>query len=230
MELYTLEDIAKLKEFQEKIRSCPICQGSDLSCDCYKHYKFYNSLVASAIPTKYRDATLEQLTEPQIKPSVLKVRAYINDIDEQKRQGKGLYLYGNTGSGKTVIGSCVLKAALLKNYTAFFCTVEQYKASIFNKDEEYLYCMREYDFVLIDDYGREYSDQKGFIDSQVDDLLRYRSDRMKSTIITSNTESINVFNLRIKSILAEHFTEVLFKCADFRKNKIKKGAITHHEK
>lgn len=217
MILFTQEDMSLLLQYQNDTVNCPKCHGADNNCTCFSRYNSYFKMVASAIPIKYRDAALSNLNVSQIQQPVKKVETFIAALDTNKQMGKGLYLYGNTGTGKTYAGVCILKNALQKGYTAFFCTVEQYKAAIFNHEDDYISYIKENDFLLIDDYGREFNDSKGFIDSQIDDLLRYRSDRYKSTIITSNTQTLDLYNLRIKSILSEHYTEILFNCNDYRK-------------
>lgn len=217
MELYTQDDIKVLKQLQDDIINCPTCNGSDPNCDCVKRYKFYNSMVISAIPLKYRYADINIIHVKELKPSLDAIKDYVANLDQHKQDGKGLYIFGTTGTGKSYVSCYVLEEALKKHYTTFFCTVEQYKRALFDKDMDYIYNVNESDFTLIDDYGREFSDSKGFIDSQVDEMLRYRYDRNKSTIITSNISARDIENLRIKSILSDAYIKLPFDCADYRK-------------
>ena len=217
MELYTPEDIQKLKQLQDNVFNCPKCGGSDYNCNCVKEYKFYHGMIMSAIPSKYRYADIKDIQVPALKDSLNKITSYINALDDNRKSGTGLYLYGTTGTGKSYVACYVLEQALRKGYSTFFCTVEQYKRSLFDKDNDYIYNVNESDFTLIDDYGREFSDTKGFIDAQVDEMLRYRYDRNKPTIITSNILSRDIENLRIKSILYEAYIKLPFECGDYRK-------------
>lgn len=217
MELYTQEDIKTLKKLQDDIVNCPTCSGSDPNCDCVKHYKFYNSMIVSAIPLKYRYADIDIIHVKELKQSLNTIRDYVSNLKQNKDNGKGLYIYGTTGTGKSYIACYVLEQSILKGYSAFFCTVEQYKRALFDKDTDYIYNVNESDFTLIDDYGREFSDTKGFIDSQVDEMLRYRYDRNKPTIITSNVSARDIENFRIKSILSDAYIKTPFDCADYRK-------------
>ena len=140
-----------------------------------------------------------------LKHSLNIIDNYVQNLEQNRKNGIGLYIYGTTGTGKSYISCYVLEQAILKGYSTFFCTVEQYKRALFDKDSDYIYNVNESDFTLIDDYGREFSDTKGFIDSQVDEMLRYRYDRNKPTIITSNILSRDIENLRIKSILYDAY-------------------------
>ena len=218
MELYTPSDIQQLKKLQDDIVNCPKCSGSDPKCDCIKAYKFYQSMVTSAIPAKYRYADIKVIQVPALKDSLDMINIYVQNLEEHKNNGLGLYIYGTTGTGKSYVSCYVLERAIQKGYSTFFCTVEQYKRALFDKDNDYIYNVNESDFTLIDDYGREFSDTKGFIDSQVDGMLRYRYDRNKPTIITSNILARDIENLRIKSILYDAYIKVPFECVDYRKS------------
>jgi DNA replication protein DnaC len=215
--VYSQSDINDLKHIEQDIMNCPKCGGSDLSCDCFKKYKFLNAMITAAIPAKYRYADINNIKVQQLKSSLQQVKDYVKNLAQNKEQGKGLYLYGTTGTGKSYVACYVLEQALLNKYSAFFCTVEQYKRALFDKDEDYINEVNESDFTLIDDYGREFYDTKGFIDSQVDELLRYRYDRNKPTLITSNISVQHIEDLRIKSILSDAYIKLPFECADYRK-------------
>ena len=214
---YSQSDIEALKQLESQIINCPKCGGADNNCDCFKAYRFLNNMISSAIPAKYRYADIKNIKVDKLKTSIKAIKDYVSNLEQHKKTGKGLYLYGTTGTGKSYVACYVLEQAILLKYSVFFCTVEQYKRALFDKDEDYINSVNESDFTLIDDYGREFSDTKGFIDSQVDELLRYRYDRNKPTIITSNIPAQNIENLRIKSILSDAYIKLPFDCADYRK-------------
>lgn len=218
MELYTPKDIQELKILQDKVTNCPKCGGSDYTCECVKNYKFLHGMIMSAIPFKYRYADINNIQVATLKDSLKTIKNYVNYLKENKDTGLGLYLYGTTGTGKSYVACYVLEQALQQGYSTFFCTVEQYKRALFDKDSDYIYNVNESDFTLIDDYGREFSDTKGFIDAQVDEMLRYRYDRNKPTIITSNILSRDIENLRIKSILYDAYIKLPFESVDYRKS------------
>ena len=219
MQLYTPSDIQSLKVLQDQVVNCPKCGGSDIYCDCIKKYKFFKNMVNAAIPSKYRYADIKIIKVKALKQSLTVIKNYVSKLSDYKISGKGLYIYGTTGTGKSYVACYVLEEALKLGYTSFFCTIEQYKRALFDKDEDYLYNVNESDFILIDDYGREFSDTKGFIDSQVDELLRYRYDRNKATIITSNIPAAGIENLRIKSILHDAYIKIPFNSEDYRKGR-----------
>ena len=211
-------DLEILRKFQNDINSCKICSGRNINCSCYKKY-FYNfSIISANIPLKYRAFTLDVFNSPNLKKSVARVRKYLDAIDKNKKAGTGLYLWGTSGSGKTSLGCIVLMEAIKKNYSCYFCSVDQYRKALFPDDADKLEQIRNAQFLMIDDIGREFHDGKGFIGSYLDDLLRYRTDNLTPTIITSNNDSSDATDsFRFESIIKEHFLILEFNVVDYRK-------------
>ena len=211
-------DTEVLLKLKQEVDNCPKCHGTDLTCDCYRAYYFVFKIINARIPIKYRSFTLKDINQPASKPIVKRISAYLNSLEDHVSKGIGLYLCGNPGTSKTVLGCIVLTEAIRKGYSCYFATVDQYKNAIFEKDNELLDKIRTSTFLMLDDVGREYHDAKGFLDSTLDELIRIRADSLLPTVITTNYKDEGAINsFRFSSILKEHFITILFDTSDYRK-------------
>ena len=208
-------DEVVLLGLKKKIDTCPICNGTNLKCSCYGAYYLAFQIITSDIPLKYRGFTLEDISSATSEKNVARIRKYMSQLDKYRRKGTGLYLYGNTGTAKSVFGCIILIEALRKGYTCKFATVDQYRTAVLEKQYDLLTNFQSVDFLLLDDVGREFHDSKGLVDSVLDDLIRLRSDSLLPTIMTTNKEEPDTF--RLSSILKEHFIRIVFDTADYRK-------------
>jgi DNA replication protein DnaC len=176
------------------------------------------AVITAGIPIKYRNFTFGTFHSQNLTKSVNKLRKYVENIDKNKKSGTGLYLWGNSGSGKTSLGCIVIMEAIKKNYSCYFCVVDDYRKALFSDDFDTIDKIKNSQFLMIDDIGREFQDSKGFIGSYIDDLLRYRTDNLTPTIITSNKDgSLATDSFRFDSIIKEHFLILEFNVVDYRK-------------
>jgi len=212
------QDADILHKLQDEILRCKLCGGSNLTCECYKKYFSTLSIITAGIPLKYRSFTFDDFNSVTLRKSVNKLKNYIEMLDKNKSNGTGLYLFGNSGTGKTSLGCLVMLEALKHGYSCYFCVVDQYRKSLFESNSEVLDKIRNSQFLMIDDIGREFQDSKGFIESYLDDLVRHRTDNLTPTIITSNlSESTATDSFRMASIIKEHFLVIEFTNVDYRK-------------
>jgi DNA replication protein DnaC len=107
-------------------RPCPLgaCDGSgwilgpeDVArpCECRERRvsRARSRGVASVIPAKYRGLGFERPPITELDATVVGVvREYVERLDENLREGRGLWLMGDVGTGKTSLAMLVSKAAL----------------------------------------------------------------------------------------------------------------------
>ena len=158
-----------------------------------------DSLKLIGIPKSFRGNTLKDFDvkgKSELKKVKGLVQAYIEDLDSNFENNKGLFLYGSNGVGKTMLSSIILKEAYRHRYTSRRSTFVEYvdkytkvwnaksadeKATL--EDELYTY-YKAVEFLVLEEVGKE-------IDSKVsapilEDLLRYREDNGLVTIVCTN--------------------------------------------
>lgn len=213
-----------LRELKAKVDKCPKCSGTNLACTCYQEYYHGLAKIRANIPVKYRDFTLSHIDHPESQKLVKRVTKYMENLQKHRKKGIGLYLYGNPGTAKTVLGCIVLMNALRRKYTCYFTNADHYlELSVTRKDDaearEIVKQLSNTDFLLIDDLGREYRDKGGFVESHLDELLRNRADNLLPTLITTNKKQDDLAqnNSRLLSLFHEHFITIPFTTKDYRK-------------
>lgn len=125
-----------------------------------------------------------------------KVQPYLDDIEILKETGRGLYLYSpGFGSGKTSLASMLLKKVLFTTpYSALFIPFSdlviintRYMLSTFDTIiNDKVDAIRNADFLVIDDIGKEYDNNKDNGRATLNSILRFRDMWHKPTIYTAN--------------------------------------------
>lgn len=125
-------------------------------------------------------------------PEVLRdpVRLYMADIDAKLKKGIGFFLYGSAGVGKTAAGVVLLKGAWERQKTGYFTTVKDLRQAIrdeetFDGSESVLDRCRNVDMLVLDDLAQDDFKNFTFGVSDVEHLLKNRSMRSKSTVLTT---------------------------------------------
>lgn len=197
-----------------------------------------DSLKLIGIPKSFRGNTLKDFDvkgKSELKKVKGLVQAYIEDLDSNFENNKGLFLYGSNGVGKTMLSSIILKEAYRHRYTSRRSTFVEYvdkytkvwnaksadeKATL--EDELYTY-YKAVEFLVLEEVGKE-------IDSKVsapilEDLLRYREDNGLVTIVCTNL-NISLMTERYGesciSLLKGNTTPVMIECGDKRATIFKK--------
>ena len=130
-----------------------------------------------------------------------KVKSYVINYDENKKQGTGLYIFGDLGVGKTTLATIACHEVFKKRLG----NLEVLDVSCITFSELLQVCrdkMKNYadrltynklikcDLVMVDNLGNEYqwkSEEAGnFASSQFDEFLKQRTGNNRPTIITSN--------------------------------------------
>ena len=155
------------------------------------------------------------------------VYEYLDNLDNARKQGISIFFYGTNGTGKTFLGVEVLKEALRKGYSAQFTSLGGVIQALTDgwydaeKRRRYEERIRDVDFLMIDDVGKEMRVSKnGLTEMVFDNLIRYRSFRNKPMILTTNSdiESVeNVYGKSIVSLLHGKFIPIRVVGEDYRK-------------
>ena len=163
------------------------------------------------------------------------VKDYIAHLKNARHKGIGLFFHGSNGTGKTFLGVEVLKAALREGYTAQFASlggvIQGLTDGWYSTEKRLLYekRIRDVDFLMIDDVGKEMRLSKnGLTEMVFDNLIRYRTFRNKPIILTTNSDigSIeNVYGKSIVSLMYGKFIPVRVVGDDYRKKVLSRNVL-----
>lgn len=236
--MLTERDRKYLLKLKEKIISrCPKCRGQNISCTCLDTFRLEFRKVKANIPSKYRDASLEQITHPQTANARLKLNAYLLNLEHNHSEGLGLFLFGNTGLAKTFSACAILIEVLKRQMSTYFVTldhcVSMYAAGWRDAAAKELFeeVIISSDFLALDEVGNEPRTNLHLVKNCLNDILRQRSNQLLPTIITSNLlfdpkNIVDVYGEEVWSILNESTIPVEFRGVDFRQSVIKEANET----
>ena len=142
-------------------------------------------MLAERIPEKNRTCTFERDQSPQ-SPASTVCRRYVQSWPEMEREGMGILLFGDVGTGKTYYACCIANELLDQDVRVCVTNFPEIIARMQNLDNaaDYLDELRDYRLLCIDDLGveRDTSYALERVYKVID--ARYRSGR--PTVITTN--------------------------------------------
>lgn len=166
-----------------------------------------------------------------IKKAYVVAKDFVNTFGKEFRN---LFLYGDTGVGKTFLSNCIAKELIDKSYSVIYLSsfelFDTLAKSKFEKDDaanqmnEHIF---DCDLLIIDDLGTELANS--FTVSQLFLCLNERLLRRKSTIISTNLslESlVNIYSERTFSRITSNYTMLKLTGDDIR---IKKKLMNREE-
>jgi DNA replication protein DnaC len=204
--------IARSEPFAEQACPLGVCDGSgwilgpeDVArpCECREQRLKRGRVrgIASVIPPRYRGVSFDRPPvsdmerDMETRHVVGAVRAYIDQLDENLAAGRGLWLMGDTGTGKTTLGMLVAQAALAAGRTAavYFTPklLTQIRQTYQATDSEDAYDaffrrLTSVDLLYIDDLGSER--HTDWVVEQLYALVNERYENQRSVLLTSNAE------------------------------------------
>jgi DNA replication protein DnaC len=202
--------IARSEPFREQ--ACPhgVCDGSgwilgpeDVARPCQCRAERLNRGrsrgISSVIPPRYRGVSFERppvsdmARDLQTKGAVAEVRGFVEDLEVRLEEGRGLWLFGDTGTGKTTLAMLISKAALQAGRTVAIYSLPKLLARIRRTYESeangdsYLSLferLTSVDLLHIDDLGAE--KRSDWVLEQLYALVNERYETRRSVLITTN--------------------------------------------
>lgn len=134
------------------------------------------------------------------------VDQYLKNLDDNLDRGEGLLMWGPNGSGKTSCAVLIGLEVRRRGAIVFFVTAERLRASVlekemFDNDQTIMERARAVDFLIIDDLGKEHPGETGFSERLFENLLRERSARKQTTVITTNLSVEKLRKTYVRSML-----------------------------
>jgi DNA replication protein DnaC len=196
--------------FAEVACSLGVCDGSgwilgpeDVArpCECREQRLKRGRVrgVSSAIPPRYRGVSFDRppvsdmVRDMSTRHVVNHVQGFVDNLDENLAAGKGMWLMGNTGTGKTTLGMLVAKTALSEGRTvAVYFTpklltqIRQTYQATESEDsyDAFFRRLTSVDLLYIDDLGAER--HTDWVVEQLYALVNERYENQRSMLVTSN--------------------------------------------
>ncbi|MGH2974620.1 MAG: ATP-binding protein [Solirubrobacterales bacterium] len=202
--------IARSEPFREVACPLGVCDGSgwllgpedvarECECRAQRLKRGRNRGVASVIPPRYRGVSFDRppvsdmAREPGTREALSTVRKYIDSLDANLAQGRGLWLTGGTGTGKTTLAMLVSKAALDHSHSAAIYSLPKLLARIRRTyDSEpggdsylsFFERLTSVDLLHLDDLGVE--KRSDWVLEQLYAIVNERYEAQRSILVTTN--------------------------------------------
>lgn len=202
--------IARSEPFREQACPLGVCDGSgwilgpeDVArpCECRAERlrKGRSRGVASAIPARYRGVSFDRppvsdmARDMTSRHVVQAARDFCENLDRNLEQGNGLWLMGDTGTGKTTLGMLVASQALAagKTVAVYFTPklLNRIRQTFQEADSENAYTtffdqVTSVDLLYIDDLGSER--HTDWVVEQLYAVINERYESQRSVLVTSN--------------------------------------------
>ena len=189
--------------------ACPLgaCDGSgwvlgpeDVArpCECRERIVARARLrgVASVIPAKYRGVSFDRPPVTQMNEIVVRrVREFCRSIGENLEAGRGLWIYGSAGTGKTTLAMLVSKTALEEGRSVAIYSLPKLLARIRRTYESepsgdsyltFFERLTAVDLLHVDDLGAE--KRSDWVLEQLYALVNERYEAQRSILVTTNLD------------------------------------------
>ena len=153
---------------------------------------------ASLLGDRYKDTIFEKtdLERPEdfIK-AFQRCQKYCQIADQALENGYGLYIYGDSGTGKTHLTACMCNELMAQMHQCLFTNffeISKLIKSTWNGNQDSESIIKricEVDFLFLDDLGTEILTKNGednWLQGQVFDVINKRYNNKKPTIFSSN--------------------------------------------
>lgn len=156
--------------------------------------------IGTGIPKRYRGVSFDRRPICDLDPYILQpVREFVRRIEHKLDEGKGLWFFGDVGTGKTSLAMLVSKAALEAGRSVAIYSVqrlladikETYEADASRSYAELFRRLCEVDLLHLDDLGAEKRTE--WVLEQLYSIVNERWQNERSIIVTTN---LNLDELR----------------------------------
>ena len=149
--------------------------------------------LSAVIPKRYRGVSFDRPPVTQIDPvRVAEVRRFIAGLDDNLADGRGLWLTGDVGTGKTTLAMLISKAALDRGRSVAIYSLPRLLSELrktFDDSAEMQYLqlldsLASVDLLHIDDVGAERTSE--WVLEQLYAIVNARYEEQRSLLLTTN--------------------------------------------
>ena len=241
-----LKRLSLPEDYLDEIYSCKLCRDTGFDqnghrCECHKRLISKYIGVNSNLTEVMRHQTFDNFDfslfecQPDVKglPVIRQIKAAFNKArevaDTFDKTHANLYMYGNAGTGKTYLSSCIANRALQRGFTVYYQSafkmldmLEKLKFGRYEEDErqnaeyevKYIYNV---DLLIMDDVGTEFI--TAYSSAALFDIINSRLVDGKSTVMSSNLSPLKmaeVYGGRVMSRVTGSFDTLAFSGQDLR--------------
>jgi DNA replication protein DnaC len=206
---------------------CPRCGGDGFlldeagdatACECRaaRVRRARSHGVSSVIPRKYRGVSFDRPPVTDLSPNVVRaVQAFTRNIERNIAEGKGLWLMGDVGTGKTTLAMLVSKTALQTGHSVAIYSVPRLLSEIRSSYdaepggrsyEELFRVLVSVDLLHLDDLGAER--QTDWVLEQLYSLVNERYEAERSVVITTNLVDVEELERQVGKRTVSRLTEM----------------------
>jgi DNA replication protein DnaC len=170
-------------------------ESTDCRCRSRRLARTRASRLEGQIPKLYREISFEHSDVIDIArhcpAQVREVRGYVRDIDANIEHGRGLWLTGSYGTGKTALAMIVSKAAIDAGHTVAIYSCPRLLSVIRESIDgggmlDFLDRLAQVDLLHIDDLGAERRTE--WVLEQLYCIVNTRYEEQRATLVTSNLD------------------------------------------
>jgi len=163
------------------------------NCRAIKAKRKQSRRLGKGIPKRFRGVGFDRQPIADMDPALIReIRSYVKDIDAKLEAGKGLWLFGDVGTGKTSLAMLVSKAALDAGRSVAIYSLPRLLSDIKETYEDrsessYMQLFERVvgvDLLHIDDLGAE--KRTDWVLEQLYSIINERWQEQRSIIVTTN--------------------------------------------
>lgn len=206
------QHLEEIKRWESRlVKTCTICKGAGsiekekgkpgAMCQCMQRAFLNAHLVSSGVPRKFLDSTWNWEGFNNNTEALNKVSAYAKGFEKHYLSGRGLYIYGQQGRGKSMLEALAARDIAFqinpdngKQYKVAFIIFEELvqmshdARSNIRVREKMNMIISKPNVLIIDNLGSEMGQksESGHVPRFLEFILRKRNNDCQPTIISSN--------------------------------------------
>lgn len=243
------------RDYLEMRYDCPLCQDTGYingdKCSCFKkaaiQILYDQSNIQEVLEKEnfqtfsfdyYSDTIKDKTTgKTSLDYARFAVRKATEFIDHFGTLENNLFIYGDTGVGKTFLSHCIAFELIHQGYSVLYFSAydlfQALAAQAFSRESRTVHTLEsvcDTDLLIIDDLGTELTNS--FVSSQLFLIVNERLSKKKSTIISTNYDIetfSNVYSTRTFSRIMQNYTLLNLIGKDIRVQKTLGGSKNEAE-